>query len=191
VRKQIVISGRAARDKAMHRTITWLLAGCAWGVCLWGSLLLQSLPARTFGEHGICGPWGCAAPVPVLLACHAFWLALLMPPAAVAAFRLPIHRVRLLGTIFVVLGASGLVAVGVWEAATWLPIVTEWERPYFVQRYLFSVVNLVDFPTLEVLLVGACLWLAESRRSAWRATPASTSFDDAFASSAELDSTEQ
>ena len=158
----------------MHRTVIWLLSGCAWGVGLWWSLLLQKLPAATFGEHGVCGPWGCGAPVPVLLACHTFWMVLLVPPAILAELRFPARRVRLLGSLLVVLGLAGLVSVGIWEAVTWLPKVGEWGRPYFLQRYLFSVVTLVDFPILQVLLVGAGLWLAEGRRSAWSARLTST-----------------
>jgi hypothetical protein len=170
----------------MHRTITWLLASCAWGICLWWSLLLQQLPASAFGEHSVCGPWGCGPPLPVLLACHAFWMVLLSPPAVVAAIRLPSPRVRLMGTVLVVLGLSGLVAVGVWEAATWLREASEWQRRYFVQRYLFSVVTFVDFPILEVLLIGAGLWLAESRRSPRSAMPPPTSDDESPAPSPEI-----
>lgn len=170
----------------MHRTITWLLASCAWSICLWWSLLLQQLPASAFGEHSVCGPWGCGPPLPVLLACHAFWMVLLSPPAVVAALRLPGTRVRLLGTLLVVLGVAGLVAVGGWEAATWLREANEWQRRYFLQRYLFSVVTFVDFPILQVLLIGAGLWLAESRRSPRSTMPATTSGDGSPASSAEI-----
>jgi hypothetical protein len=149
----------------MYRTTIWLLASCAWGVCLKWALLLQYLPASTFGQHTVCGTWGCGPPLPVLLACHTFWMVLLAPPAVVAAMRFPNRGVRLLGTILIALGATGLISVAGWEAATWLREANEWQRPYFVQRYLFSVVTLVDLPVLEVLLVGAGLWLAESRRS--------------------------
>jgi hypothetical protein len=148
----------------LHRTIIWFLASCAWGICLWWSLLLQKLPSSAFGEHTVCGPWGCGPPLPVLLACHAFWMVLLTPPAFVTALRLPPHRVRLLGTLLVVLGLSGLVSVGIWEAATWLREANEWQRPYVVQRYLFSIVTLVEFTILEILIVGGGLWLAEGRR---------------------------
>src|SRR6202034_2817596 len=71
----------------MYRTTIWLLASCAWGVCLKWALLLQYLPASTFGQHTVCGPWGCGPPLPVLLACHTFWMVLLAPPAVVAAIR--------------------------------------------------------------------------------------------------------
>ena len=126
----------------------------------------------------------------MLLACHAFWMVLLAPPAVVAAIRLPNHRVRLLGTLLVALGATGLVAVAGWEAATWLREANEWQRPYFVQRYLFSVVTFVDFPILEVLLVGAGLWLAESRRLPRPATTAASNGDESLAPLASISSSE-
>jgi hypothetical protein len=161
----------------MHRSMIWLLASCAWGVCLWWTLLLQKLPTSAFGEHTVCGAWGCGPPLPVLLACHVFWMVLLTPPAFVTALRLPAHRVRFFGTLLVVLGLSGLVAVGVWEAATWLREASEWQRRFFVQRYLFSIVTLTDFPILEILIVGAGLWLAEGRRSR-SAIPTSSGEDE-------------
>jgi hypothetical protein len=114
----------------MHRSMIWLLASCAWGVCLWWALLLQKLPTSAFGEHTVCGAWGCGPPLPVLLACHVFWMVLLTPPAFVTALRLPAHRVRFFGTLLVVLGLSGLAAVGVWEAATWLREASEWQRRF-------------------------------------------------------------
>lgn len=155
---------RCDKGPKLHRTIIWFLASCGWGICLWWSLLLQRLPSSAFGEHTVCGPWGCGPPLPVLLACHVFWIVLLTPPAFVTALHLPPHRVRLLGTLLVVLGLSGLVSVGIWEAATWLREASEWQRPYFVQRYLFSIVTFVEFPILEILIVGGGLWLAEGRR---------------------------
>jgi hypothetical protein len=88
-----------------------------------------------------------------------------------------------MGTLLVVLGLSGLVAVGGWEAATWLREANEWQRGYFAQRYLFSVVTFVDFPILEVLLIGAGLWLAESRRSP---RPAATSANESPARSPDI-----
>jgi hypothetical protein len=162
----------------MYRILTWLLAGSAWAICLWWSLLLQRLPSSAFGEHTVCGPWGCGAPLPVLLACHTFWMVLLSPPAVIAALRMPPQRVRFMGTLLVFLGVSSLISVGVWEAATWLRDASEWQRRYFVQRYVFSVVTFVDFPILEILIIGAGMWLAESRRRPQPATPAATPHDE-------------
>ncbi len=148
----------------MHRTIIWLLASGAWGAGLLGALHLQGLPTSAFGAHGVCGPWGCGPPVPVLLACHGFWMVLLGPPAVVAAFRLPGRWVRLLGMLLILLGASGLLGVGLWEAATWFREASGWQRHYVVQRYCFAVDTLVDFPILEILIVGSGLSWADQAR---------------------------
>jgi hypothetical protein len=161
----------------VNRTIIWLLTGSAWGVCLWWALLLQSLPATTFGDHGVCGPWGCGPPVPVLLACHVFWFVLLGPPAVLAAGQLPGRWVRRLATVMVALATAGLVAVGGWEAATWFREASEWQRQYAIHRYFFEVITLVDLPILEVLIIGGCLWLAEQRR-AGRPVPLATVIAD-------------
>src|SRR5271170_2895543 len=98
----------------------------AWAVCLRWALLLEKLPAATFGEHGVCGPWGCGPPVPVLLACHGFWLFLLGPPAVLAASYLPSKLVWRLGIGFVSAGLCGLAALVAWEAATWLAQANAW-----------------------------------------------------------------
>ena len=153
------------RRDYVHRTIIWLFASSAWGAGLWGALQLQRLPTSAFGAHGVCGPWGCGPPVPVLLACHAFWLVLLGPSALFAAFRLPSRSVCLLGILLVVLGVAGLLAVGAWEATTWFRQAAEWQRQFVVHRYFFALVTLVDFPILEVLIMGSGLWLVKQGRS--------------------------
>lgn len=149
----------------MYRIITWALSIAAWGVCLRWALLLQYLPNSAFGAHGVCGPWGCGPPVPVLLACHAFWLVLLGPPAVLAAYQMPVRVVRRLGHLLVALAVLGLVALAGWEAATWYPQASAWERHYLVQRYIFALITLVDIPILEVLVLGSGLRLAEAVRS--------------------------
>jgi hypothetical protein len=158
----------------VHRTFIWLLASGAWGGGLLGTLHLQGLPTSVFGAHGVCGPWGCGPPVPVLLACHGFWMVLLGPPAVVAAFRLPGRWVRLLGMLLILLGAAGLLGVGLWEAATWFREASGWQRQYVVQRYCFAVVTLVDFPILEVLIVGSGLSWADPARLRKSARPVFT-----------------
>ena len=65
-------------------------------------------------------------------------------------------------------GLLGLVGVAAWEAATWLPQVSDWQRHYIGQRYLFALVTLVDAPIVQSLVVGAGLCL-----SSWSKTAAS------------------
>jgi hypothetical protein len=150
-------------DDPMQRSIIWCLASLVWLAGLEGVLQLQSLPAASLGGHDVCGPWGCGPPTPVLLACHGFWLVLMGPPAVLAALRLPAKWVRRLGVGLVSAGLCGLVAVAAWEAATWLPQASAWQRPYIGQRYLFALVTLVDAPILQSLVIGSALCLARRR----------------------------
>lgn len=166
-------SGRRGTVQGVHRTIVWLLASGAWAAGLWGALQLQRLPTSVLGEHVLCGPWGCGPPVPALLACHGFWMVLLGPPAVLAALRLPSRWVGLLGMLLVLIGAAGLLGVAAYEAATWFRGASEWQRQYAAQRYFYALVMLVDFPILEVLIVGSGLWWAYRAKAGRAATPVS------------------
>jgi hypothetical protein len=73
----------------MKRWIGWGAGSVLWFAGLEGVLQLQKLPAATLGGHDVCGPWGCGPPLPVLVACHGFWLTLIGPPAVLAAVYLP------------------------------------------------------------------------------------------------------
>lgn len=144
------------------------VAAAAWAGGLLGVLSLQYLPDRFFGEHSVCGPWGCGAPPPALLACHGFWLVLFAPATIFAARRLRPRAVWRSGAALVLLACVGLVGVGVWQALTWWPAVDNSLHKFAVQRYLFVLATLVDVPVLETLLAGVTLWWA----GLWRERPA-------------------
>jgi hypothetical protein len=95
----------------------------------------------------------------VLLACHGFWLVLMGPPAVFAALRLSRKWVWRLGIGLASAGLYGLVAVAAWEAATWLPQASPWQRHYIGQRYLFALITFVDAPIVQSLAIGAGLCL--------------------------------
>jgi hypothetical protein len=139
-------------------------AAAAWAGGLLGVLSVQYLPDRFFGEHSVCGPWGCGAPPPALLACHGFWLVLFAPATIYATRRLSPQIVWRLGAGLVGLAGVALVAVGVWQGLTWWPAVDPSLHRYVGQRYLFVLATLTDVPVLETLLAGATLWCA----GAWR-----------------------
>jgi hypothetical protein len=136
------------------------LAAAAWAASLFGALALQYLPDRFFGEHSVCGPWGCGAPLPALLACHGFWLVLFAPATIFAARRLGPRAVWRVGAALVALAGVGLMSVGVWQALTWWPAVDNSLHRFASQRYLFVLATLVDVPVLETLLAGVTLWWA-------------------------------
>jgi hypothetical protein len=144
------------------------LAAAGWAASLFGVLALQYLPDRFFGEHSVCGPWGCGAPLPALLACHGFWLVLFAPATIFAARRLGPRAVWRVGAAFVALAGVGLVSVGVWQALTWWSAVDKSLHQFAGQRYLFVLATLVDVPVLETLLAGVTLWWA----GIWRERPA-------------------
>ena len=143
----------------MKRYVIWGLEGLLWFASLYGVLQLQRLPDASFGPHSVCGPWGCGAPLPALLACHGFWTLLIAPPAILAATYLPAAWVRRLGIGLVAAAACGLIAVVAWEAATWLPQVLPSQQRFFLQRCLFSIATLTDVPLVQVLIAGCTLCL--------------------------------
>src|SRR5580700_8083298 len=119
----------------MRQPIVACLTAGAWAAGLFGVLSLSYLPDRFFGEHTVCGPWGCGAPPPVLLACHGFWLVLFAPATVYAARRLAPISVWRLGAGLVALAGIGFVAIAVWQAATWWQSVDPSLYRYAVQRY--------------------------------------------------------
>jgi hypothetical protein len=132
-----------------------------WGAGLYASLQLQHLPWP--GEHGVCGPWGCGPPTEALLACHAGWMAFLAGPTWLATQSTSPKVARFLGITGVTLALGGLCGIALHEALVWWPQAGAWSRPYWFQRYLFSVATLVDAPILQVLLCSG--WLLRSARS--------------------------
>ena len=109
-------------------------------------------------------PVGVRRALPVVVAWHAFWFALLAPAGLVAARSFSPRTVRLLGLTLVNAAFLLLVAYGAWDMATWWPHARDWGRPYVVQRFLFAIVTLYDAPLLEALAVGACVWYVGLRR---------------------------
>jgi hypothetical protein len=144
----------------MQRSIIWSMAGLVWLAGLEGMLQLQRLPTASLGGHDVCGPWGCGPPVPVLLACHGFWLVLMGPPAVLAALRLPRKWIWRLGIGLASAGLYGLIAVAAGEAATWWPQASAWQRHYAGQRFLFALATFVDAPIMQSLVIGTGLCLA-------------------------------
>lgn len=148
---------------SFHR---WRLAGSLllWGSAVFGALELRNLPVD-FG-HGICGPWGCGPPLQVLLACHAFWIVNLTAVFWICASRASAASLSHLANAAIFAGVAGLVGVAVWQQFWWWPRVSEWARPYVVQRYVFTLATLVDVPIIEILLFGvAGSFLSRRQRS--------------------------
>ncbi len=128
----------------------WGLLIALWGGGLYGALRITELPGNW--GHGICGPWGCGPRLQALVACHLFWLVLLIPAGVVVGQALEVSHVRLAGTLLVGMGALAVIAVAVYEGVTWLPATPHPE--YYGQRILFTIAMLVDVPIAQTLLLG-------------------------------------
>ena len=131
----------------------------AWGACLFGVLQIGQLPYHGFHQHDICGPWGCGPPTSALLAWHGFWLVLSAPPVGLMIWCLPVRQLRRIGIALVVVALLIVAAVGVWQAATWLPHLRPGQPSYFAQRLVFAVVTLIDLPVITIGLGGLALWI--------------------------------
>ena len=68
--------------------------------------------------------------------------------------------VRRIGLAVTGMGFLTLIGMAVWQAVTWLPQVTDGEPTYFIQRYLFTVITLVDVPILPMTLAGLAMLIA-------------------------------
>ncbi len=127
-----------------------------WGAALWGALQIANLP----GDWGhICGPWGCGPPIKALVTCHAFWAVFLALPTLLAIGHLPSVWLRRAGLAATLAGLTGLVGIAVRETVHWLPLVSEADRQYLVDRCLFTVATLVDVPIVQLTLVGVVWWM--------------------------------
>lgn len=139
-----------------------------WGLLLLGVLQIQNLPMST-ASHLICGPWGCGPPLPPLLANHGFWLTFLLLPTLFMCAVLGPVKLRKAGQLLLIAGVSGFAFVALWELIPslphWLPRVRDLDPKYYLQRFLLSLVTLIDVPVVPLTLDGLiCLWVAKRRR---------------------------
>ena len=140
-------------------TIRNLLLLGAWVAVLFGVLQVHHFESL-FG-HAICGPWGCGPPVSALIGYHGFWLLLMLLPAWWLKQQLSSATLRRLGTGLLLMAAVGIVlllAIDGWQ--TWQ---REAMRSYIVQRCFFRLATFVDFPLVQLGLIG--LWLRNSRQT--------------------------
>lgn len=140
-----------------------------WGACLVGALSIWAWPGDL--GHGICGPWGCGPPLQALIACHLAWFVALVPPAMLltSSRHTSGRLLTVSGLVLVMLSATGFLAVLAHQSLVWWPQATQWQQPYFWQRYGFTIVTTIDFPLAQVVVIGValtCIGCQRSRRSA-------------------------
>ncbi len=128
-----------------------------WGAGVYGAISLQNLAVAD--EHTICGPWGCGPSTGALLAMHVGWLAVLGPPLLYLPGRIGLSSqiVRWLSGSLVTIGIIGITAIVAWQWLVWLPQAGEWSRQYIWQRCAFAVAISIDWPLVQLALLGITL----------------------------------
>lgn len=126
----------------------------AWGGCLIGALSIATWPGNW--GHGICGPWGCGPPLQALIACHLSWFVVLTPIAlwVVRSTRISDQMQRNIGLLAAGAALAGIAAVLAHQYFVWWPQAGEFQRPYFWQRFGFTIATMVDVPMVQALLIG-------------------------------------
>lgn len=174
-------SSAAQSQSPFQRAWWWsglvvLLAGWA------GSIAAASHLPRLTGpiSFSLCGPWGCTGPTEALLAYHAVWLMVLLPPGFVAGWLLPPDDARRWGWSLVGAGLTGSVILFAWGSIEWL-LHASATRSLWLRRGLFVLVDQSDIPVVQILLSGvACLVAARRRQSPRVAVgPVGTEFNSA------------
>ena len=127
-----------------------------WAAALFAAISITNLSGNW--GHSVCGIWGCGPPTQVLIGCHLAWLVVLVPLSTIISrsnlkvIGSPQHFAKLL----FITGATFVVAVVLYQGATWWPMVGDRQRNYFLQRCGFVIVTSVDIPMLQLLTIG--LW---------------------------------
>lgn len=138
----------------------WASGLVAWAATLVTTLSIANAPGHW--GHGICGPWGCGPPLQALVACHAAWIVVLLPPTLLMRRKLSPGVRWKTGWIVLGFGMAGLIALGLSESLSWLSHADEWQRRYLPQRIGFVLLTLVDLPLLQLVAIGVSL-LARGR----------------------------
>lgn len=133
-----------------------------WGAGMYGVLQLGNV--ESLNVHGICGPWGCGPPVSALISWHGFWLLLVAPVVGLTLRGCSQTWLRRGGLAVTSVGLLTLAGMAIWQAVTWLPQVPDGQPTYFVQRYLFTVITLVDVPIMPFTLAGLAMLVGSKLR---------------------------
>ena len=129
---------------------------------IWGGILLSALSMHDmqgFGQHSVCGPWGCGPPTNALLAMHIGWAAAIWPPLFYLPWRLSFSRKTVKGIVLslTAVGLTGLLAITAWQWIVWLPNASEWARSYIWQRCGFAILTAGDWPFMQLIAGGIIL----------------------------------
>ena len=110
--------------------------------------VLQMHYLHTGWGHSVCGPWGCGPSLEALLGYHGFWFLLGVPGVLWAWQNLAASRPVLVGKLLCLLAAAVLTVWAAVDAAQWWTASPSHFRGLVVQRFLFTVVTMVNVPLL-------------------------------------------
>lgn len=155
-----------AQPRSPHQRVWW------WGSLI--ALLVLWAAAISAASHlhrltgpisvSLCGPWGCTGPTEALLAYHAVWLMVLLPPGFVAGWLLSQDDARRWGWSLVGAGLTGSAILFGWGSIEWLLQASEPHLSLWFRRGLFVMVDQSDVPVVQIMLSGvACLVAAQVR----------------------------
>jgi hypothetical protein len=91
------------------------------------------------------------------------------------------ETLRRIGVNLVLLAVAVLTMLIVYQLLVWRPQASEWQRPYFWQRFGFSIATTVDVPVVQVLLIGLAMRLSGHARR----KPATQQLDNMLSSGIE------
>ena len=126
----------------------------------WIGLMLAVLQIQQLNlGNGLCGKWGCGPPVEAVLGMHLFWFALILPPSIFASRKLhwPWKKIGLLVSVASVLGLIGFAVYDYFSINQ-----AYYHEGYIWQRYLLSLVSMVDVPVVQFLFAGVTFWFART-----------------------------
>ncbi len=150
------------------RNLAWFTG---WGAALYGMLQIHLVSG--WSSHTICGRWGCGPPVEALFSYHGFWFVLLIPVAVISRRVLsPAQAIRW-GMVLAIASVMGIVVLVVVDAVKWFSIANSGDAyRYLFRRCLFRLATIVDFPLIQLAVLGAySFW--QGRRRVRAAVPMS------------------
>ncbi|QDT67187.1 hypothetical protein MalM25_00840 [Planctomycetes bacterium MalM25] len=136
----------------------------AVGTALWGSALWASTQMHRVElpfEHGLCGPWGCAAAPEALLGAHLLWLTLLAPTLVLTCRAVGPSRSRRLANAAWKIGALLAGGIVLWGIIAWLRAGEPQE--YALKRGLFLLATTPDLPAIPLAISGLVARFANKR----------------------------
>lgn len=142
-------SRESGRPFSVHKLLLLLV----WAVAMFTTLQVHRFEGW-FG-HAICGPWGCGPPVSALLGYHGFWLLLLLLPVWFLKRRWDTVTLARLGTGLCWIAGIGIIVLLFVDG--WQFWQREAMRRYLGQRCLFRLATFVDFPLVQLVLIGLYL----------------------------------